>query len=65
MDAKQIEGQNDIVQYTAEKLKSQSDDLLQEFNELVVTEAADLEQMSEKSHRLMDIFEQDTHQFSE
>ena len=65
MDAKQIEGQNDLVQYTAEKLKSQSDDLLQEFNELVVTEATDLEQMSEKSHRLMDIFEQDTHQFSE
>ena len=57
MDAKQIDDQNDLVQYTAEKLKSQSDDLLQEFNELVVTEAADLEQMSEKSHRLMDIFE--------
>ena len=52
-----IAKENDLVQHAAEKLKSQSDDLLEEFNEMVVTETADLEEMSEKTYRLMDIFE--------
>ena len=53
-----------MVQFTATKLKAQSDDLLKEFNEMVATETTDLEEISAKSYKLMDIFEQDTHQFA-
>ena len=49
------------MSFTASKLKDQSDDLLREFNEIVATETTQLEEMSEKSSKLMDIFEQDTH----
>ena len=31
---------------------------------MVTTEAVQLEEISEKSYKLMDIFEQDTHQFA-
>ena len=64
MISQKIEAENDLMQFTANKLKAQSDDLLQEFNEIVATETTELEDISEKSYKLMDIFEQDTYQFA-
>ena len=65
MTQKQLETDTDLMSFTASKLKAQSDDLLREFNEIVETETTQLEDISEKSYKLMDIFEQDSHQMSE
>ena len=53
------------MKYTADKLKAQSDDLLQEFNEIVEIETTQLEEMSVKTNKLLNILEEDTYQFGE
>ena len=50
---------DNLVQFTADKLKAQSDELLFEFGELLTTETSQLESMATKSNRLMALFEQD------
>lgn len=55
---------DNLVQFTAEKLKAQSDELLEEFAGLVTTETSKIESMTVKSHRLMRMFERDQATFS-
>ena len=55
---------DNLVQFTAEKLKAQSDELLEEFAGLLTTETSKIESMTVKSHRLMRMFERDQATFS-
>ena len=48
---------DDLVQFTADKLKAQSDELLIEFVTLVNQETGQMESMAVKSARLMSLFE--------
>ena len=48
---------DDLVQFTANKLKAQSDELLTEFTTLVNQETSQMENMAVKSYRLMNLFE--------
>ena len=56
---------DDLVNFAAQKLKAQSDELLAEFTEMLESEVGDLEDMSLKSYKLMRIFEQDTEEFGD
>ena len=55
---------DDLVQFTAQKLKAQSDELLAEFTRLLGTETNHMEDMATKACKLMAIFEQDEEEFS-
>ena len=48
---------DDLVQFTADKLKAQSDELLCEFTTLVNQETSQMEHMAVKSAKLMALFE--------
>ena len=57
--------ESDIVLFTADKLKAQSDQMLQDFHEMIRTETADLEDMCVKSQKLMAIFEGETTEYTD
>jgi hypothetical protein len=49
----------DLTTYTADKLRQNSEHLVGQFNSLLTSEQKDLEEMKEKSYKLMKIFEHD------
>ena len=55
---------DDLVRFTADKLKAQSDELLHEFSTLVGQEEKNLGSLAAKSYNLMQMFEYDTEKFS-
>ena len=55
---------DDLVKFTAEKLKAQSDELLYEFCSLVGQEKDSLGSLAAKSYKLIQMFEYDTETFS-
>ena len=55
---------SDLVAFTAQKLKAQSDQMLQDFQQLLRSETSDLEDMCLKSQKLMEIFAGDTAEYT-